>query len=173
MNIKIYGLFLVCFLTACGESDKGEIYNENNTNVVDGIVYDINEKPINGIYKIYYPNGNVKMEITSRNGRPEGAGRLYDEDGNVLFEGNFQNGRIEGKMLNFYSDGSVRNEMYYEKGIPNGTYKTYNEDGSLAIEVLYDHGKAVGGYAMIQEHKIELSPEDLADLSQQNHQPLP
>ena len=68
MKIRILGIIAIGLLCACGESDKDEIYNENNTNVVDGIVYDINEKPINGIYKIYYPNGNVKMEVRSKSG---------------------------------------------------------------------------------------------------------
>ena len=50
---------------------------------------------------------------------------------------------------------------------------TYNEDGSLAVETKFENGKAVSGYAMIQEHKIDLSPEDLQALSQpQSEQPL-
>ena len=92
MKIRILGIALAGFLSACGESGTDEIYNENNTNVVEGIVYDINEKPINGTYKIYYPNGNVKMEVKSKNGKPDGLGRFYDEDGNIVFEGNFKNG---------------------------------------------------------------------------------
>lgn len=166
MKIKILGLIIVCLLASCGESDRDEIYNENNTNVVDGVVYDINEKPINGVYKIYYPNGNVKMEVESKNGKPEGKGRFYDEEGNVLFEGTFKNGLIDGKMLNFYKDGSVRNEMYFVNGVQNGTYKTFNEDGTLSIEVNFENGKAVSGYTLIQENKVDLSPEDLEELSQ-------
>ncbi len=165
MNIKRYGLIFLCLLTACGESDKSEIYNENNTNVVNGVVYDINEKPINGLYKIYYTNGNVKMEVESKNGKPDGKGVFYDEDGNVLFEGYFKNGLTNGKMINFYPDGSVHNEMYYTDGVQDGVYKTFNKDGTLAVEVTFEKGKAVNGYAIIQEHKIEMSPEDLNELS--------
>ena len=62
MKIRILVTVCTALLSACGESDRDEIYNENNTNVVNGVVYDINEKPINGIYKIYYANGKVKTE---------------------------------------------------------------------------------------------------------------
>lgn len=173
MKFRILSLALIGLLSACGESGSDEIYNENNTNVVDGVVYDINEKPINGIYKTYYPSGNVKMEVESQKGKPEGKGRFYDEDGNILYEGTFRDGKIDGKMLNFYPDGSVHNEVNYNKGVQTGISRTYNEDGSLAVETKFENGKAVSGYAMIQEHKIDLSPEDLQALSQpQSEQPL-
>lgn len=166
MKIRILGIALAGFLSACGESGTDEIYNENNTNVVEGIVYDINEKPINGTYKIYYPNGNVKMEVKSKNGKPDGLGRFYDEDGNIVFEGNFKNGLMNGKMLNFYPDGSIHNEINYTNGKPDGLYKTYNQDGTPVVEVLFENGTASKGYAIIQEHKIDLTPEDLQEISE-------
>ena len=171
MKIRILGIALAGFLSACGESGTDEIYNENNTNVVEGIVYDINEKPINGTYKIYYPNGNVKMEVKSKNGKPDGLGRFYDEDGNIVFEGNFKNGLMNGKMLNFYPDGSIHNEINYTNGKPDGLYKTYNQDGTPVVEVLFENGTASKGYAIIQEHKIYLTPEDLQEISEPE-QPL-
>ena len=171
MKIRIFGIALAGFLSACGESGTDEIYNENNTNVVEGIVYDINEKPINGTYKIYYPNGNVKMEVKSKNGKPDGLGRFYDEDGNIVFEGNFKNGLMNGKMLNFYPDGSIHNEINYTNGKPDGLYKTYNQDGTPVVEVFFENGTASKGYAIIQEHKIDLTPEDLQEISEPE-QPL-
>lgn len=171
MKIRILGIALAGFLSACGESGTDEIYNENNTNVVEGIVYDINEKPINGTYKIYYPNGNVKMEVKSKNGKPDGLGRFYDEDGNIVFEGNFKNGLMNGKMLNFYPDGSIHNEINYTNGKPDGLYKTYNQDGTPVVEVLFENGTASKGYAIIQEHKIDLTTEDLQEISEPE-QPL-
>ena len=128
MKFRILSLALIGLLSACGESDSDEIYNENNTNVVDGVVYDINEKPINGIYKTYYPNGNVKMEVRSKSGKPEGEGRFYNEDGSLLFSGTFKNGLMNGKMLNFYPDGSIREENYYVDGIKDGIKRLVTGD---------------------------------------------
>ena len=111
------------------------------------------------------------MEVKSKNGKPDGLGRFYDEDGNILFEGNFADGLMNGKMLNFYPDGSIHNEINYTKGKPNGTYRTYNQDGTLVVEVVFENGKATKGYALIQEHKIDLTPEDLQEISEPE-QPL-
>ncbi|MCI5634518.1 MAG: hypothetical protein MR350_03565 [Alphaproteobacteria bacterium] len=167
MKIRILGIIAIGLLCACGESDKDEIYNENNTNVVDGIVYDINEKPINGIYKIYYPNGNVKMEVRSKSGKPEGEGRFYNEDGSLLFSGTFKNGLMNGKMLNFYPDGSIREENYYVDGIKDGTYKTYDEDGEVSVEVEFTKGQAVSGYIVINGNKVDMDASDLQELSKE------
>jgi len=167
MKTVLYGCLTVLLLTACGESEKVEIYNENNTVVKNGIVYDINEKPINGIYKVYYPNGNVKMEVKSRNGQPDGEGRFYAEEGWLLFQGTFKNGLIEGKMLNFYEDGSVHNELNYKDGVQDGISKTYDENGELSIEAEYQNGKAVNGVFYLLDSKIDLSADDLQKLSAQ------
>ena len=84
MHALKYGLFVtVLFMLGCKEAEKNEVYNENNTNVINGVVYDIEDKPINGIYKTYYGNGSVKMEMSAQNGLPEGEGRFYDENGNL------------------------------------------------------------------------------------------
>lgn len=167
MKIRILGIIFIGLLGACGESDKDEIYNENNTNVVDGVVYDINEKPINGIYKIYYPNGNVKMEVRSKNGKPEGKGNFYDEDGNIIFTGNFKNGLMDGKILNFYPNGSIREENYYVDGVKDGIYKTYDEDGEVSVEVKFEKGQAVSGYVMIKGNKVDMDTDDLQELSKE------
>lgn len=167
--MKLWVCFAVMVLgfTACEESEDVKIYNESNTNVIDGVVYDINEKPINGLYKIYYSNGNVKMEVESKDGKPHGSGRFYNEDGILLFEGEFVNGLMDGKMLNYFEDGSVRNEMHYVKGKRNGTYKTFNPDGTLAIEVEFEDGLAISGYALVNGNKINLSEDELVQLSAQ------
>ena len=54
------------FILGCDDGIKDEIYNENNTTVSGGVVYDTDEQPINGLYRVYYPNGIVKMEIQSK-----------------------------------------------------------------------------------------------------------
>ncbi len=157
---------LAVFLSACGESAVPEIYNENNTNVIDGIVYDINEKPINGIYKIYYPDGTVKMEITGKNGKPEGEGKFYDEKGRLTFTGTFKDGLPDGVMTNYFSNGTIRNEITYVKGVQNGLQHIYNEDGEQIIEMNFENGKAVSGYAVVNGKNIDFTPEELAEINE-------
>lgn len=156
---------LVLFMSACKKNKEAEIYNENNTNVVNGIVFDIYEKPINGIYKTYYTNGNVKMEMSAKNGIPDGEGQFYDENGNLQYSGTFEQGKINGKFYQYYEDGNVHNELNYINGIQSGAQILYDAKGQISAEVLYDKNKAISGYVLIEGEKIELDADELKSLS--------
>jgi hypothetical protein len=161
MRISYIIVTTTLILTSCNESDYSEIYNENNTSVIDGIVYNINEKPINGLYRTYYTNGNPKMEVSSRNGLPNGIGKFYNEDGSLLYQGLFKNGKLDGMLYQYYPEGSVHNEMNYSHGIYEGSQKIYDIEGNQTAEIIYDAGKPVSGFIILNEDKIELTEDEL------------
>lgn len=165
-TFAVLSVVAVCWVCGCDFSDKDEIYNENNTTVKDGVVYDIDERPINGLYKVYYSNGNVKMQVQSKNGLPDGEGKFYDENGNLQFLGMFVGGKIDGKFYNYYEDGTVHNEMNYKNGVQDGEQKLFNTDGSLMISVMFENGKILSGYALEGGVKVPFSTEELESLSQ-------
>lgn len=159
--------FLICFtlfLSSCDESGSGEIYNENNTNVSGGIVYNIEDEPINGLYRVYYPDGNIKMEVQSKGGKPNGAGKFYTPEGNLSFQGNFADGHPEGAFFNYYPDGLVHNEMNYNDGVKNGPQKVYDEEGNLSAEVVFEKGVPVSGYVLIKGEKQNFTEDELGNL---------
>lgn len=164
MKFKICALCLVLFCTACDDATNVLIYNENNTSVVNGVVYDMQDKPINGIYKIYYPNGGVRMEVESKNGLPDGEGKFYDEDGTLQNKATFKGGRIDGTLYNFYPDGQIHNELNFADGIQNGLQKTYDENGEPVAEVVFQDGKPVEGYTINKGEKTALTAEELKQL---------
>lgn len=157
-------VLLIFFIGSCDKNADDEIYNENNTNVSSGIVYNINEKPINGLYRVYYPDGNVKMEIQSKEGKPNGMGRFYTQDGVLYMQGSFIDGQADGVFYNYYPSGGIHNEMNYEKGIKNGVQKSYDEDAQLITEVQFENGVAVSGYIIIDDKKSEFTAEELKEL---------
>ena len=164
MKRLILPVMLAVFLGACGDSSDVEIYNENNTTVVNGVVYNIDEKPINGVYKTYYSNGNVRMEIESKNGKPNGEGKFYNENGSLNYSAHFIDGVLDGVMLNYYPDGRVHNELHYVGGKMEGEQKTFDEKGTLTVEAVFEKGKAVSGYTVIEDKKVELTADELASL---------
>ncbi|MBR1825396.1 MAG: hypothetical protein IJ770_02305 [Alphaproteobacteria bacterium] len=164
MRFAVLMLSALLFVAACKESEKNEIYNENNTTVKDGIVYNIDETPINGLYRTYYTNGTVKMEVYSQNGKPNGLGKFYTEDGTLLYEGTFSDGVPVGTMYHYYRNGKVHNEQNYVSGVLHGTQQTYSKKGELTVEVIFDQGKALSGYAVVNGEKIEFTPEELVEL---------
>ena len=161
MKFNVCVLCLVFFCLACGDEANVSIYNENNTSVVNGVVYDMQDKPINGIYKIYYPNGGVRMEVESKDGLPNGEGKFYDEDGILQNKATFKGGKIDGTLYNYYSDGQIHNELNFADGEQNGSQKTYDENGELIAEILYENGKPVNGYTYNKDTKTSLTPEEL------------
>lgn len=161
---SLFFLSFFIFLLGCDDAVKDEIYNENNTSVSGGIVYDTDEQPINGLYRVYYPDGTVKMEIQSKNGKPDGNGRFYNEDGELYFQGTFTDGKPNGTAYNYFANGNVHNEMNYVDGVKQGSQKSYDKDGKLVVEVIFEDGNPVSGYAIINDEKEEFSAEELAEL---------
>ncbi|MEE6206924.1 MAG: hypothetical protein VZR95_02600 [Alphaproteobacteria bacterium] len=164
MKIGLSALFILLAITACGESEQVLVYNENNTSVVNGVVYDMHEKPINGLYKIYYPNGAVRMEIESKNGLPNGVGKFYGEDGVLVNQTTFKDGITDGILYNYYPDGQVHNELVYVNGVLHGAQKTYDENGELIVEITYENGKAVKGFTVVDDNQIALTEDELKQL---------
>lgn len=159
-------LMLICLpaLIACGEKKNDVVYNENNTSVINGVVYDMHEKPINGLYKIYYPNGAIRMEVDSQNGLPNGIGKFYGEDGVLIDKAMFKDGVFNGEFYNYYPDGQVHNELLYVNGVLHGIQKTYDENGGLIVEVTFENGKAVKGYAVVNDEQVAFTEEELEKL---------
>lgn len=163
--MKFLSLLVACLLiTSCDETGKDEIYNENNTNVSGGVVYNIDDEPINGLYKVYYADGNLKMEVQSKAGKPDGIGKFYSEDGTLYFQGNFSNGLPDGTFYNYYPDGQIHNELNYVNGIKSGLQKVYDEKGNLVVEVVLENGEPTSGYAVVKDKKVSLTPEELTEL---------
>lgn len=162
MRFAILIISLLFVFTACKEAKKNEIYNENNTTVKDGIVFNIDEKPIDGLYRTYNNSGNLKMEVYSKDGKPNGHGKFYDENGNLLYEGTFEDGQPVGTIYHYYQNGKVHNEQNYTDGVLHGVQQTFDENGELNIEVVFDKGKALSGYMIINNEKVEFTPEELS-----------
>ena len=152
---------VLTLVSACKKNEKNEIYNENNTSVNDGVVYDMDEKPINGLYKTYFPNGNVKMEVYSQDGRPNGTGKFYDERGKLAYEGTFADGVPAGTMYQYYKNGKVHNEMHYTDGKLDGAQFIYNKDGELTVEIIFKDGQAISGYALVNGEQKDFTAEEL------------
>ena len=163
--MKFLPIWVACLLlVSCDDAGNDEIYNENNTNVSGGIVYNIDDEPINGLYRVYYSDGDIKMEVQSKNGKPDGVGKFYNEDGMLVYMGNFSAGLPNGAFYNYYDNEQVHNEMNYVNGVKDGAQKVFDEDGKLLVEVVFKNGEPVNGYAIVNDEKVPLSEEELTEL---------
>ena len=84
MNNILKIIFFISILSCnCLAQDR---YTMENTKLIDGIRYNANKEPINGIVYVYYPNGEVLLEAQYKNGKMDGIIRGYRPDRTLFLE---------------------------------------------------------------------------------------
>ena len=121
-----------------------------------------------GIWKKYWPNENLRSEITYKSGRPNGPFTSYYEEGEGKIEekgtwkgnrytGSFErrhrngevaqklefneSGKREGKQQFFYENGQVELEFSVNNGIENGELNRYYPNGDLKETKIFNNGQ--------------------------------
>ena len=71
------------------------------------------ERP-DGMYRKYYPSGQLKSEIYYHNGVGKGMGKTYYENGQLKTEGVYKNGKIEGPFKYYFENGRLQAQGIYK-----------------------------------------------------------
>lgn len=123
---------------------------------------------LNGPFKIYHPNGELKIQGTHINGKPEGLmiecnetemikytykdGVLYGPFerylfGNLTDTGFYKNGQLHGEGKSYDPiNGNLLVVCNYKDGKFHGPYERFSSAGNLIEAGLYDNGTLVGPY---------------------------
>ncbi|MDF2448671.1 MAG: hypothetical protein K0R26_1175 [Bacteroidota bacterium] len=130
-----------------------KIYENDTINVID------RDSLKQGVWKEFWPNGDLKREVTYKNNKKQGLEiNWYDEpdcvekesyykdgllDGptisytrkcrKLLFE-TYKNGLKDGLELEYYSNGHIKAEGKYKKGNLEGYYRVYDKKGNFSFE---------------------------------------
>ncbi|MEX2596158.1 MAG: toxin-antitoxin system YwqK family antitoxin [Salibacteraceae bacterium] len=98
-----------------------------------------------GVWKAYYPSGELKSEITYDNGRPKGPYTTYYNNGQIEEKGNWSLNKNQGKFTRYYENGQVQQDFTFDdSGKRNGTQKYFHENGQLMMEGSWNGGKEDG-----------------------------
>lgn len=98
-----------------------------------------------GVWKVYYPSGDLKSEITYENGRPKGPYTTYYKNGQIEEQGNWSLTKNYGSFKRYYENGQVAQDFTFDdSGKRNGSQKYYHENGQLMIEGNWNGGKEAG-----------------------------
>ncbi len=120
----------------------GEAGYKKNQLVEEGIYIDNKRE---GIWKKYYPAGNLKSEINYQNNHPKGFYRIYYRNGKTEEEGNWMTNKNTGSFLRFHENGNPAQEFKFnDKGNRNGLQKYYHENGNVHMTVEVEDGVAHG-----------------------------
>lgn len=98
-----------------------------------------------GVWKTFYPNGELKNEITFEGGRPKGPYTTYYENGQVEEQGSWSTNKNTGSFKRFYENGQVQQDFTFNtSGKRDGPQKYYYDNGQLMIEGNWNGGKESG-----------------------------
>ena len=97
-------------LTAWHNDDR--FANEWDNEV--GIIYDT---PINGMFRVYWPNGNKRYEWYYKDGkRANGVSRGWWPNGNLKSEHTLKDGKHDGLYTKWFENGGKEYEHIYKDG---------------------------------------------------------
>ena len=123
----------------------------------DGICVD------NGLITYRYENGQIKLEESYKNGKPDGKWTDRYENGQIKSEESYKDGEKEGKYSTWYQNGQIKSEGSYKDGEKEGKYSTWYQNGQIKSEGSYTDDKPDGKWTSWFENgrrKLETTYED-------------
>ncbi|WP_162903183.1 toxin-antitoxin system YwqK family antitoxin [Taibaiella koreensis] len=92
----------------------------------------------------YYPDGQVKLKGTTKDGKKEGVSYAYYESGKKRKENNWKNDIQIGKTTEWFENGVIDYKGQLKDGKEDGKWKYYNDiDGKYIYSVYYKNGEIV------------------------------
>jgi uncharacterized protein len=107
----------------------------------------------NGLWKEFWPNGNLKKEYFWRNGVLHGYMKYYNEDGKLQNVEKYINDELilDAKEValyeiryDYYPDGSVKIMGSYRDNVANGIRKEFSKDGTIEKAYIMANGFVIG-----------------------------
>ncbi len=106
-----------------------------------GIKYDI---PADGLFQVYWPNGNLRYEWEYKDGkRVDGESKSWWSNGTLKCVKIWKNGKLDGLSIHWYESGQKDSEQTWKNGKRNGKLTDWYDDGVKILEHIYKDGKCI------------------------------
>lgn len=107
--------------------------------------YSDDRRAADGIYREYFPNGQLFVEGQYRDGAQHGEWTYWHENGTKSRTANYKNGKPDGSWEVHRADGTLEAKRAFKDGKRDGTWITYDETGEQPLsELHYTDGKYDG-----------------------------
>src|SRR5687768_12566236 len=107
--------------------------------------YSDNHVEADGMYREFYPNGQLFVEGQYQRGRQHGEWTFYFDNGKINRKATYNNGQPDGAWDVFRPDGTLSAKRSFKNGIRDGEWITYDETGKKPLrEEHYVNNKADG-----------------------------
>lgn len=97
-----------------------------------------------GVYKEFYPGGNLKSEGFIKGEKSDSLWRNYYESGALKSKGLYSEGAKQGKWVYYYEDGNLSGEGEYLNNLSDGKWSYYHPNGQISAEGAERGGKKEG-----------------------------
>ncbi|MBK7810557.1 MAG: toxin-antitoxin system YwqK family antitoxin [Saprospiraceae bacterium] len=107
-----------------------------------GVIYEsahYKNHQLNGERTIY-ENGFLYAIETYENNQFQGPYRLYFPNGKIKLEAKYENNIMKGELKSFYEDGSLKEIVQMAENEENGPFKEFYHNGLLKAEGSYKNG---------------------------------
>ncbi|MDC6460800.1 hypothetical protein PQY88_00835 [Gammaproteobacteria bacterium] len=121
----------------------------NETEMINGIVYDqsvppYNGVPLTGILIENFENGQLQFKGNFKKGKKEGVVDFYYRNGQLRKRQHHIKGKITGIQEQYYEDGQLEFKGTFKDNIEHGPYWIYFQDGQLFSKGSMKEGKYDG-----------------------------
>lgn len=125
-------------------------YVETQTVKFEG---NISGNQVNGIWRTYYPSGNLKSTVNYKDGKVDGEAFFFYDDGKEtkMAELTYDEDLIDGVYLEFHNNGAQKAMLNYDEGVLNGEAEFYYKTGRTKIKGKYKKGHKKGKWYFYDE----------------------
>lgn len=137
----------------------------------------VDEKPVTGDIRLFFPNGIVASNLEYKdgflhgasssyyangkkyqqkiyvNGKLHGVSTRYYENGGLYIEEEFKNNVRDGMYRSYYKNGDAKSVETFVIGNKHGRCRKYYEGGNILSDLFYDNGKLIGGHCFMANGK--------------------
>ncbi len=119
-----------------GKLREGEwkIYHQGGKAVMS--IENYSKGKLNGVTKVFFPNGAIAKEAGYKNGIANGIYKKYTEKGTVLEDSNYKNGKLHGPAVFYDKSGNVSSKGEFVKGYKFGYWEYYEDKKMVKKEYM-------------------------------------
>jgi antitoxin component YwqK of YwqJK toxin-antitoxin module len=104
--------------------------------------YNVNRKgKITGLYKSYYPNGQIYIHTFYKNGKKHGCSQIFYSNGNLKEFGFYNEDLLNGKYYKYYDNNIMEEISEYKNGILEGTCMQKYRNGKIKYAMQFKNNK--------------------------------
>jgi antitoxin component YwqK of YwqJK toxin-antitoxin module len=144
--------FIIHLPDTVADGDYVEYFDTAKTKIkIEGKV--LNGLP-DGLWRSYYPSGNIKSAVTYKDGQPEGIAYFYYDDVSNTLQAQmtFVQGKIDGLYKEYYNTGAKKAYILYIDGEKEGKAEFYYKSGDIKIRGKFKNGKRNGKWIYFDEN---------------------